>query len=176
MSADPVIDIAAIARWGQEAGIHALMTSRWGWPVAECFHFIGLCLLFATVGAFDLRMLGVARGIELRALHRLVPFGIAGFAISVITGLLFVTTAPDQYLHNPAFITKLSMMLLAGINMGLFYASAARGVWMTRAGHLPAVRARIFGAVSLLCWLAVITCGRVITAFRPPAFYWCPWC
>ena len=45
----------------------------WGWPIAEIVHFTGLCLLFGAVALFDLRMLGVARGIRLSALHRLIP-------------------------------------------------------------------------------------------------------
>jgi len=90
--------------------------------------------------------------------------------------LLFVMTAPEQYLHNPAFLIKLSLMLLAGLNMVLFYAIAARTVWLTGAHDLPPLRARFFGALSLLCWLGVMTCGRVITAYRPPAYFWCPWC
>jgi hypothetical protein len=176
MGPDPIINVVAVAKWGRDVGIYDLMTSRWGWPIAECFHFIGLCLLFGTVGLFDLRMLGVARGVQLRALHRLIPFGLAGFAMSITTGFLFVMTTPDQYLHNPAFLTKLSFMLLAGMNMVLFYVIAARTVWLTGADDLPPLSARIFGAVSLLCWLGVMTCGRVITAFRPPGYFWCPWC
>jgi hypothetical protein len=176
MSPDPFIHIAELERWSRELGIYGLMTTRWGWPIAECFHFIGLCLLFGTVGLFDLRMLGVARGVQLRALHRLVPFGIAGFAISLTTGSLFVMTTPDQYLHNPAFLIKMSFLLLAGVNMVLFYLIAARTVWLTGEDDLPPVPARVFGAVSLVCWLGVMTCGRVITAYRPPAYFWCPWC
>lgn len=152
------------------------MTTQWGWPIAECLHFIGLCLLFGTVGFFDLRMLGVARAVPLRALHRLIPYGIGGFAISAITGSLFVMTTPDQYLHNPAFLIKLLLMVVAGLNMLLFYLFAARSVWLTAADGVPPLAARLFGLVSLLCWLGVVTCGRVITAYRPPAFYWCPWC
>ncbi|MBK9250825.1 MAG: hypothetical protein IPM70_02615 [Proteobacteria bacterium] len=113
------------------------MTTQWGWPIAECFHFIGLCLLFGTVGFFDLRMLGVARAVPLRSLHRLIPFGIAGFAICAITGTLFVMTTPDQYLHNPAFLTKLLLMLVAGLNMLLFYLVAARSVWLAAADGVP---------------------------------------
>ena len=157
-------------------GVHALMTTQWGWPAAECLHFVGLCLLFGAVGFFDLRMLGVARGVPLRALHRLIPLGVAGFAICAATGALFVMTTPDQYLHNPAFLTKLALLAVAGLNMLLFYAVAARTVWLTGTNDVPPLPARIFGLVSLLCWLGVMTCGRVITAFRPPAFYWCPWC
>jgi hypothetical protein len=175
MATDAIIDVVAIARWGRDAGIEALMTSRWGWPVAETFHFFGLCLLFGAVGMFDLRMLGVARGVPLRALHRMIPFGLAGFALSITTGFLFVVTAPDQYVYNPALQTKLALMALAGINMLLFYLVAARSVWLTGADELPPLRARVFGAVSLACWLGVITCGRVITAYRPP-WHWCLWC
>lgn len=175
MGTDPLLDASAIAQWAREAGIAGLMTSRWGWPVAEVFHFFGLCLLFGAVGFFDLRMLGVARGVSLKSLHRLIPFGIAGFAISVTTGFLFVVTAPDQYLYNPALQTKLALMLLAGLNMVAFYFTAARGTWLTSDDAVPPARARVFGAISLACWVGVITCGRVITAFRPP-WHWCFWC
>lgn len=155
--------------------IDSLMNSRWGWPVVEVLHFFGLCLLFGTVGMFDLRMLGVARGVPLRALHRLVPFGIAGFALSVASGLCFFLAYPDQYLYNPAMQLKLAFVALAGINMVLFYLIAARTVWLTADDGVPPPRARLFGAISLLCWLGVMACGRVITAFRPP-WHWCFWC
>lgn len=176
MTPDPLINLAAIEQWGRDVGIAGIMFSRWGWPVAEVFHFTGLCLLFGTVGLFDLRLLGVARGVLPHALHRMIPFGVAGFVLSVITGLLFVIATPDQYLHNPAMLIKLSLMLVAGINMVLFYLLSARSVWLTGADDLPPLQARLFGAASLLCWLGVMTCGRVITAYRPPAWYWCPWC
>lgn len=155
--------------------ITAMMSTRWAWPVAEVVHFIGLCLLFGTVAMFDLRMLGVARGVPLRSLHRLIRFGIGGFLLSVLSGLCFFLAFPDQYLYNPAMQVKLALIALAGINMVLFYVVAARTVWLTTDDDVPPPRARVFGAVSLLCWLGVITCGRVITAFRPP-FHWCLWC
>ena len=173
--ADALLDPVVLAQWGRDLGIAGLMQARWGWPVTEVFHFVGLCLLFGTVGFFDLRMLGVARGVSLMALHRMIPLGLAGFALSLTTGLLFFFTAPDQYLYNPAFQTKAVFIGLAGLNMLLFYAIAARDVQATPAGALPPLRARVFGAVSLTCWLGVIVCGRVITAFRPP-WHWCFWC
>lgn len=175
MQADPLFDAAAIAGWARDIGIAGWMQSDWGWPITEICHFTGLCLLFGTVALFDLRMLGVARGIRMSALHRMVPFGVAGFALSISSGFMFVVTYPDQYLYNPAFQTKLALMGLAGINMLLFYLTTARAVWATAADAMPPLRARIFGAVSLLCWLGVIACGRVITTYRPP-WNWCFWC
>ncbi len=176
MAPDPFLDWHAIQRWATDVGIARMMVSRWGWPIAECLHFFGLCLLFGAVGLFDLRMLGVARGITMRHLHRLVPFGVAGFLLSAMTGFCFVVTTPDQYLYNPALQTKLSLMGVAGLNMIVFYAtSASRAVARAPADAVPPVRARVFAVVSLACWLGVILCGRVITAFRPP-FHWCVWC
>jgi hypothetical protein len=164
-----------IAQWARDVGIHGLMVSPWGWPIAEIVHFTGLCLLFGAVALFDLRMLGIARGVSLRALHRLIPFGVAGFSLSVASGFCFVVTTPDQYLYNPALQSKLALVGLAGVNMLAFYATTAQAVAATPADALPPPRARVFAAVSLACWLGAIVCGRVITAFRPP-FHWCFWC
>ncbi len=175
MGTDPVFDVDAIAQWAANVGIARYLYWRWGWPINEILHFTGLCLLFGTVALFDLRMLGVARGIRMSALHRLIPFGVLGFAISVTTGFMFFVTMPDQYLYNPAFQLKLTAMALAGLNMVLFYATTARAVRATGEDALPPMRARVFGAVSLASWLVVIACGRVITAYRPP-WHWCPWC
>jgi hypothetical protein len=172
---DPLFNAEAIAQWAADVGIARYLYWRWGWPINEILHFTGLCLLFGTVALFDLRMLGVARGINMSVLHRLIPFGLLGFAISISTGFMFFVTMPDQYLYNPAFQLKLTAMALAGLNMLLFYATSARSVWVTGEAALPPMRARIFGAVSLACWLTVIACGRVITAYRPP-WHWCLWC
>jgi hypothetical protein len=175
MAPDPIFDIPALERWGIATGIFGFMNSKWGWPTAESIHFIGLNLLIATVGMFDLRMLGVARGVTLSALHKLVPFGVAGWLMCVATGFLFVMSAPSQYLYNPAFQTKMGLMLLAGANMVVFYLTTATAVRATAPDNLPPVRARIIAAVSLACWLGVITGGRLITFFRPP-YHWCLWC
>jgi hypothetical protein len=175
MQPDPVFDVAALERFGIATGIFALMNSKWGWPVSEIIHFIGLCLLMASVGMFDLRLLGVARGVPMTALHRLVPLGVAGWVMSAVTGFLFFMTAPGQYLYNPAFQTKLTLMGVAGANMVLFYATTATALKSAAPDDLPITRARLIAFISLSCWLGVITCGRLITYFRPP-YHWCAWC
>ena len=107
----------ALLALGQRSGIYGFMNSAWGWPTVESLHFIGLSLLIGTVGLFDLRMMGLARGIPMSALHRLVPWGFGGYVLNVMTGFMFVTSAPDQYLYNPAFQTKLALMGVAGVNV-----------------------------------------------------------
>lgn len=160
-----------ILAFARGSGIYDFMNSAWGWPTIESLHFIGLSLLLGTVGLFDLRVLGIGRGISMRAVHKLVPLGVAGFSLNVSTGLLFFVSAPDQYAYNPAFQTKMLFILCAGINMFLFYRFAQGSKVSDRGKSLAAIGA----AVSLTCWTLVIICGRLITYYRPP-YHWCFWC
>jgi hypothetical protein len=164
----------ALLELGRRTGIDVLMSSAWGWPAVESAHFMGLSLLVATVGMFDLRMLGLARGVPVIALHRLVPWGVAGYALNAVTGLLFLVAAPDQYLYNPAFQVKLALMAVAGLNVLFFYRFVLAGLGSDPTAEPPRA-ARIAAALSLACWIGVITCGRLITYYRPP-YRWCFWC
>ena len=176
MPRDPMFDPVAIVDFAIDTGIFDLMYSQWGWPIVEVVHFAGLCLLVGAVGAFDLRMIGLVGNISLPALHKLVPFGVLGFVLSVSSGFLFVVTSPDQYLYNPAWQVKMLLLAIAGLNMALFYLTAARGLRTLPADAMPPRAARVFAAASLIAWFGVIAAGRVITAFRPPAWFWCGWC
>lgn len=162
--------------FSERVGIQSItLFSPWGWPILEILHFTGLCLLFGAIGIFDLRVLGFAKRIPLAPLHRLVPIGVAGFCINAVTGVMFVTSDPDQYLYNPAVQTKMAFVLLAGVNMVLFYWLAHRELMALGPGEPSPPRARFFTLVSLLAWTGVIACGRLITFYRPP-FFWCFWC
>ncbi len=139
----------------------------WAWPIAESFHFIGLCLLIGTVGLFDLRLLGVGKQIPLTALHRLIPWGIFGFAINVTTGSMFLAAAPFQYLYNESFFFKVTFLTVAGINVAVFYLVFYRKIINLGAGDQAPTGARVIGAVSLLMWVGVMCAGRLLTFYRP---------
>lgn len=174
MNSDPQLEqfLLAIAH---DSGIFAFMHSPWGWPVVESLHYVGLCLLLGTVGIFDLRMLGVGKGLSYDQLHRLVPVGVAGYLLNVLTGTLFVLSVPDQYLYNPAWQSKLALMGVAGCNLLLFYKTMANRVKHTDADQPVPGAARVMALVSLLAWCGVIVAGRLITYYRPP-YVWCWWC
>ena len=84
-----------------------MMHTAWAWPIAESVHFLGLCLLIGCIGAFDLRLLGLARRVPIAAMHRLIPWGIAGFVLNLSSGVMFVLTEPDQYIYNVSKRTAL---------------------------------------------------------------------
>ena len=144
-----------------------LRTAKWGWPIFESLHFTGMSMLLGTVGVFDLRLLGFARRIPIAALHRLIPIGICGFLINLITGFCFVSATPDQYLFNLAFYWKVTFIAIAGLNVVVFYAGVFRRLLETPPDTPPPLAARMAGAVSLLAWIGVMSAGRLLTFFRP---------
>src|SRR5438034_265809 len=100
--------------------------SPFAWPLCACLHFLGLSLLMGTVGLFDLRLLGVGKGLSLAAMHRLIPWGVLGFLINAVTGTLFFVGQPYRYIHNPAFKVKLALLVVLGINIIIFYTDSYR--------------------------------------------------
>ena len=139
----------------------------WAWPLCESIHFIGLSLLVGTVGFFDLRLLGFARRVPMAAFHRLIPIGVAGFAINAATGFCFLAGTPNQYFFNAAFQVKVGFFLVAGVNVAAFYLTMFRQVRNVGPGEQAPLFARIIGGVSLGSWIGVMTAGRLLTFYRP---------
>jgi len=144
-----------------------MMRTAWGWPIAESLHFIGLSLLIGTVGLFDLRLLGVARRIPIAAMHRLIPWGLAGFGINALTGVCFLLAEPDQYVYNPSFHFKALFIVAAGMNALTFYLTSYRHVTADGAPDDAPLAAKVSAAVSLSLWIGVIIAGRLLTFYRP---------
>src|SRR6266508_2923934 len=115
--------------WLQWPSLEVLMGYPWAWPLCETLHFVGLCLLIGVVGCFDLRMLGVAKGLPLEPLNRLLPWGVFGFVLCLVTGGLFVggiganlvgDNAYDVIMRDPWLQLKLLFIFLAGLNLLAF--------------------------------------------------------
>jgi hypothetical protein len=169
------MDIAAIDAFGKSNGIFDFMNTAWGWPFMESLHYLGLTVLLGTVGLFDLRMLGFAKAIPLAAMHKFVPFGVVAYVVNVLTGFCFFVSAPDQYAFNPVFQLKVLTMLIAGINVAVFYTTSAKLVKALPDNASVPLHVKAIAAISLTSWICVIVFGRLITYFRPP-FHWCFWC
>jgi hypothetical protein len=158
-----------LIRWITRTPVSSfVLTYGWVWPISETLHFCGLTLMAGTVGMFDLRVLGVGRGIAPSSLHRLLRYGVAGFAISVTTGLLFIAGTPDQYFYNLAFKVKIVCLLLTGINVILFYSLEFKQVTALGPDDDAPLGAKLMAVVSLALLAAVMCAGRMLTFFRPP--------
>ena len=167
MSALATFQMWLVTLLQRDTPIAELMRTAWAWPIVESLHFFGLCVLIGCVGTFDLRLLGIGRRIPIAAVHRLIPWGIAGFALNGLTGLLFVMTEPDQYIYNPSFHLKLVFLTVAGLNASLFYLTSFRQAFGPGAVLDAPRRAKVIAVISLSMWVGVIVAGRLITFFRP---------
>jgi hypothetical protein len=137
--------------------------SRWIWPIIEDLHFIGLILIMGTVGLLNIRVMGFLKKLPVRPLHRLLPWGIAGFVINVITGILFFIGMPGFYVFNAVFQLKILTIMLAVGNLVLFHCTGIFRKWeRVGPGEDAPVFAKLVAASSLLLWLAVIVLGRYI--------------
>jgi hypothetical protein len=139
----------------------------WVWPVCETLHFVGMCVLLGTVGVVDLRILGVAKGIPIHLLEKFIPLGVIAFVVNLTTGFIFVSGnpvgGPMEYLTNLSLQLKMLLVVIAGINLIMFYFTglerALAGV--PADGDAPAA-AKAVAAVSLTAWIGVIVFGRFI--------------
>ena len=137
----------------------------WLLPAFETLHFFGMVLLLGYVGTLDLRMLGVGKGLPLGPLQRLVPWGILGFVINLITGLGLYAANPEQY-QTWAFAAKIAFILLAGLNAMLFYVTGLkRQLGPIGPGQDVPAAAKIIAAGSLFLWIGVMFWGRMLPSF-----------
>ena len=106
---------AASTELVQGAAIQGFVnTTNWAWPTMETLHFIGLVMLMGVVLIVNLRMLGIAKNVSFASIHRLLPWGVLGFLINVVTGIVFFITVPDQYTQNIALEYKIAVTMIAG--------------------------------------------------------------
>ncbi|MCI3951000.1 MAG: hypothetical protein K0R53_497 [Burkholderiales bacterium] len=141
----------------------AMRHELWLYPSVEIIHITGFVILVGSIAMFDVRLLGLSRGLPVREMARhLLPWTLGALLLIVPSGLLMFIAHASDFLGNRAFQIKLLLILTAGINAAIFHAGVYRSVtqWDTRLVSPPA--ARIHATVSLGLWLGVIACGRLL--------------
>jgi hypothetical protein len=135
------------------------------YPLVEIIHIVGFTVLVGAVAMFDLRLLGLGRArpaeaLPVQALARhLLPWSWAGLLLIVPSGVLLFSTQPEL-LDNRAFLLKLALIVAAGGNALAFHVGPWRAAALWQASLR--LRARLHAALSLLLWVAVIACGRLL--------------
>lgn len=132
-------------------------TSVWAYPTVLMLHTAGLALLVGLNVAFDLRLLGVARGVPLEALATWFRVMWVGFWLNAITGVLLFAADPVRLGTTTIFMSKLAIVL-AGVVLIVLLRRTVYG----RGAPAEAAtgRARLYATLSLLVWTAAIVTGR----------------
>jgi hypothetical protein len=138
--------------------------SLWLFPAVETVHLLGMTVLVAAVGAFDLRLLGLAiRGMRVSELARkLFPWAWTAFAVQVVTGFLLFSSEATKMVVNPAFRLKIILIGLGGVHAFIFRWVACRDMATWEVASKTPIRAKVAGLVSILLWVGVVAAGRWI--------------
>jgi hypothetical protein len=152
---------AADAAFSSWTGLPWIATHPVAYPALEVLHIIGIALLLGSLVVLDLRVWGAAPALPLRPLARLsLSITLAGFALVACSGLLMFAAQPAELLANRAFMAKLVLVQLAGLNAAWFHARDSLGRCSDQGRGDGLGRAQT--VLSLGLWLGAIICGRWI--------------
>ena len=155
---------AAWLVWLESSAV-AVAMRQWLWlyPAVEVLHIAGIAALVGGAVMFDLRLLGVSRGLPVAALAaHLLTWSRVGLGLMAVSGGLMFTAHATEWAENPAFRVKMLLIIAAGLNAWAFHRWPFRSVarW-DREVPTPS-RARVAAVLSIALWLSVITCGRLL--------------
>jgi len=143
------------------------MKAWWIVPVWKTLHYFAIAALAGIVGLVDLRIFGVAKGLPLRPLQRLMPWAVVAFAVAAASGYALLRINPANSLGPPvnvAFAGKVLFLLLIGLNDILYFATGLkRQVDGVGAGENASASAKIVAGVSLALWAGVVYWSRMLT-------------
>ena len=133
-------------------------------PLIESVHVLSICLVVGSIVVVDLRLLGLAsmRRPAGSVLASILPLTWTAFAFAVLSGSLMFISNATKYLNNNFFDTKIILLGLVGLNMAIFHWVSVRSLPQWERSPTPPLPARLAGAVSMLLWICVVACGRLI--------------
>jgi len=142
----------------------AISESVWLFPAIESVHVLAITLVVGSITMVDLRLLGLSLrdrpAGELIA--EILPWTWTSFAVAVCSGSLLFASNATHYWGTGPFRAKMVLLVLAGLNMGLFHATMHRSVHVWGRQPQPPGAAKISGGLSLGLWIGVVTLGRWI--------------
>jgi hypothetical protein len=152
-----------IVRWMEQSWLGvAGRDIFWVFPLAEIFHFFGLCLLIGSMLFIDLRLLGFARRVPLQTVLAFIPAAAVGLAVNAVTGIVFLCTYPENYWPSTAFRIKLLAIGIGVANALWFKWKEAPRVALLPHDADPDRRTKLTAVLSLFVWAVVIILGRFL--------------
>jgi hypothetical protein len=138
--------------------------SIWSFPFIQALHFTGLSLWVGTNIALDLHLLTIGKRTQTAAefADALFVWNWIGFAAVVTGGSLMFSINAVNYVENPAFETKLGLLIPTALILHIFIQQKVK-VW-GRTMEVPTA-GKVAGGVEALLWLCVALAAVVIPYF-----------
>ena len=155
--------VVPVVKWVASTHVSTYLRDiPWVWPLCETIHFIGLAMVVGVAGFFDLRLLGLFNRVPLSACKEFMPWAMVGFALNLISGLVFLTIFPAQYVYSQTWWFKVMFLCIAGANALVFETKMGDRMAALAPGEASPVAFRAIGAVSLVSWFFVLYFGRML--------------
>ncbi len=138
--------------------IRLIVSVPWVYPTISALHILGIGILIGSILTVDLRLLRALGSTLDASLHLLVRIALCGFAIAATTGLLLVSVRISNYAANPAFLAKIAILCVAGLNAVVLRVSAGKDL-PGLIGNSRAIRA---ASLSVSLWIGAVFAGRWI--------------
>lgn len=144
---------ASVAEW--------VLSSAFVWPTLEALHFMGMALLFGVVVLTVVRIFGIARNVPYSTFHRLLPLGVFGLIINVVTGMLFFVADSGRYTAmTNSFFPKMALIVIGGT--AVLYFTIFDRPWGLKSGDEAPALAKVVAAATVLMWTGVLVYGRLL--------------
>jgi hypothetical protein len=123
-------------------------------------HTIGMGLVVGINAVIDLRVVGFAPALRLRAMEKFLPVLWLGFWMNALTGVILLVVDARRLSANLDFYVKLALIALAVINLQML----KREIFVSPAASdvPPSSKAKLLAVTSMLFWLGAITAGRLL--------------
>jgi hypothetical protein len=164
------MSLAGFAAWLQATSLSITLQSHaWVVPTLQSLHILMIGVVFVSIVAVALRVLGWFRADESLAQvwRRFAPFLWTGVAVMACTGLLLTISEPVRELTSVSFRIKIPLVafgVIVAATFARFVARAARSgaVVATAPGARLPVGMRLAAIATVLLWLVIIFLGRAI--------------
>ena len=132
--------------------------------IVNLFHVFGIALLFGAIALLDLRLLGVWKSVPIGVLAKpVVPSAGVGLTLAPLSGITLFSVQATEYYFNPFLYLKFGVLIFGIVNVAALHSSASwRAIRNAETSSAGRVRLALGGAVSLTCWITVVTAGRMI--------------
>ena len=133
----------------------AIQDVAWVVPATQTVHILAIATVFYLMTVFDLQVMGVlARPQAPGWTTRPTRWLWGGLAVLATSGLVLILGEPKRELFSWPFRIKMLLVVAAALLTLVLARIAARPV--------PPLAARLVAGLVLVCWVAIIVCGRWI--------------
>lgn len=143
-----------VFRWIEASSLaEAIRQSTWLYPFIEIIHILGIVLVAGGAILFDIQLLSPGRKPVIENRY-LLSWSKRGLILAIPSGILLFATNALALSRDPIFGLKLLLLFLVAINAWIFHVRV----------YPPAkwTAARSYAIVSIILWISIISCGRLL--------------